>query len=192
MMNTTELKNKVTRKLYKVKFGLKKHSPEILVVAGTVGVVTSAVMACKATLKVNAVIDEAKENLNKIEVAGQKGVTEAGETYTEEDVKNLLEKGSLDELKDCLDFAPEGTVELVKKVAVETELNDIRKRNAIQEATGFNINSAIEINKETSEERPEETKVRRASAPKKEDAQVSTGRRVSAPTTSKYKIVNSK
>ena len=88
MMNTTELKNKVTRKLYKVKFGLKKHSPEILVVAGTVGVVTSAVMACKATLKVNAVVDEAKENLNKIEVAGQKGITEAGETYTEEDVKN--------------------------------------------------------------------------------------------------------
>ena len=88
MMNTTELKNKVTRKLYKVKFGLKKHGPEILVVAGTVGVVTSAVMACKATLKVNAVVDEAKENLNKIEVAGQKGVTEAGETYTEEDVKN--------------------------------------------------------------------------------------------------------
>ena len=104
----------------------------------------------------------------------------------------MLEKGSLDELKDCLDFAPEGTVELVKKVAVETELNDIRKRNAIQEATGFNINSAIEINKETSEERPEETKVRRTSAPKKEDAQVSTGRRVSTPTTSKYKIVNSK
>ena len=88
MMNTTELKNKVTRKLYKVKFGLKKHSPEILVVAGTVGVVTSAVMACKATLKVNAVVDEAKENLNKIEVAGQKGITEAGETYTEEDIKN--------------------------------------------------------------------------------------------------------
>ena len=87
-MNKNELMNKVTRKLYKVKFGLKKHSPEILVVAGTVGVVTSAVLACKATLKVNAVIDEAKENLNKIEVAGQKGVTEAGETYTEEDVKN--------------------------------------------------------------------------------------------------------
>ena len=87
-MNKNELMNKVTRKLYKVKFGLKKHSPEILVVAGTVGVVTSAVLACKATLKVNAVVDEAKENLNKIEVAGQKGVTEAGETYTEEDVKN--------------------------------------------------------------------------------------------------------
>ena len=45
--------------------------------------------------------------------------------YEESDVKDLLEKGSLDALKDCLDFAPEGTIELVKKVAVETELNDI-------------------------------------------------------------------
>lgn len=86
-MNKTELMNKVTRKLYKVKFGLKKHSPEILVGAGVIGAVGASVMACKATLKVNAVVDEAKENLNKIEVAGQKGMTEAGEVYTEEDVK---------------------------------------------------------------------------------------------------------
>lgn len=86
-MNKNELMNKVTRKLYKVKFGLQKHSPEILVGAGVVGVVGASVMACKATLKVNAVVEEAKANLNKIEVAGQKGVTEAGEIYTEDDVK---------------------------------------------------------------------------------------------------------
>ena len=90
---------------------------------------------------------------NKEAVEELLGTVEPEYYYGEEDVKNLLEKGSLDELKDCLDFAPEGTIELVKKVAVETELNDIRKRNAIQEATGFNINSAIEINKETSEEK---------------------------------------
>lgn len=129
---------------------------------------------------------------NKEAVEELLGAVEPEYYYGEEDVKNLLEKGSLDELKDCLDFAPEGTIELVKKVAVETELNDIRKRNAIQEATGFNINSAIEINKETSEEKPEETKVRRASAPKQEAAPAPTGRRTAAPTTSKYKIINSK
>ena len=86
-MNKTELMNKVTRKLYKVKFGLKKHSPEILVGAGVIGVVGASVMACKATLKVNTVVEETKTNLHKIEEAGQKGVTEAGEVYTEEDVK---------------------------------------------------------------------------------------------------------
>ena len=129
---------------------------------------------------------------NKEAVEELLGTVEPEYYYEEEDVKNLLEKGTLDELKDCLDFAPEGTIELVKKVAVETELNDIRKRAAIQEATGFNINSAIEINKETSEEKPEETKVRRASAPKQEAASAPTGRRTAAPTASKYKIINSK
>lgn len=88
MLNKTEITNKLTRKLYKVKFGLKKHSPEIFVGAGVVGVVASGVLACKATLKVNAIAEETKTNLNKIKVAGEKGVTEAGETYTEEDVKN--------------------------------------------------------------------------------------------------------
>ena len=37
----------VTRAINKAGFKLKKHSPEILIVAGVVGVVTSAVMACK-------------------------------------------------------------------------------------------------------------------------------------------------
>lgn len=86
-MNTTELKNNVTRKFYKLGFQLKKHSPELLVGAGVISAVTTTVLACKATLKVNAVLDETKINLKKIEVAGEKGQTEAGEVYTPEDVK---------------------------------------------------------------------------------------------------------
>lgn len=118
------------------------------------------------------------------------GTVEPEYYYNEEDVKNLLAKGSLDELKDCLDFAPEGTIDLVKKVAVETELNDIRKREAIKESTGFNVTSAIEVNRETSEENPEETKVRRASVPKPEAAPAPTGRRTAAPSQSKYKVIS--
>ena len=144
------------------------------------------------TIGGNVILKEYLLIHNKEAVEELLGTVEPEYYYEEEDVKNLLEKGTLDELKDCLDFAPEGTIELVKKVAVETELNDIRKRAAIQEATGFNINSAIEINKETSEEKPEETKVRRASAPKQEAAPAPTGRRTAAPTASKYKIINSK
>lgn len=129
---------------------------------------------------------------NKEAVKELLGEVEPEYYYEEEDVKALLEKGSLDELKDCLDFAPEGTIELVKKVAIETELNDIRKRNAIQESTGFNVSSAIEINNETSEERQEETKVRRVATKTTSAEPISTGRRVAAPATSKYKIVNNK
>lgn len=123
-------------------------------------------------------------------VAELLGEVEPEYYFEENDVKELLEKGSLDALKDCLDFAPEGTIELVKKVAVDTELNDIKKREAIQASTGFNVTSAIEVNRETSEEKPEEVKVRRTATTTAEPT--TSGRRTAAPTASKYKIVNSK
>lgn len=82
--------NGVTRAFNKVGFTLRKHSPEILVVAGCVGTAVSAVMACKATLKVNTIADEAKANVEKIHDAVENGVTEAGEEYTVEDSKKDL------------------------------------------------------------------------------------------------------
>lgn len=65
-MTKTEIMNNVTRTLHKGGFWLKKHSPEILSVAGAVGVVASTVMACKATTKVNPILEEAKNNLEHI------------------------------------------------------------------------------------------------------------------------------
>ena len=70
-------------------------------------------------------------------------------TYTQKDVERLLNSGSLDELLDCLDFAPKGVVEMVQKIAVETELNDVKKRKAIKDVTGFNVDNAIMINQES-------------------------------------------
>lgn len=55
-----------TRAFHNVGFQLKKHSPEILVVAGVVGGVASAVMACKATTKVSAIMAETKENVESV------------------------------------------------------------------------------------------------------------------------------
>lgn len=88
--------------------------------------------------------------------------------YTEADVRRLLETGSLDELEDCLNFAPEGVIELVKSIAVETELPDMNKRKLITEKTGFNINNAININTVMAvDEQPkeEEVKERKAATP---------------------------
>ena len=87
----TELVNKMTRTFHKVGFKLKKHSPEILVVAGVIGTVTSAVMACKATLKVNDVIDETKETIETIHDCIGKGLKTAdGEEYTQEVANKYL------------------------------------------------------------------------------------------------------
>ena len=111
--------------------------------------------------------------------------------YNEEDVKKLLLNGSLDELKDCIEFAPKGTVDLVKQLAVELPLNDITKRKAILDMTGFNVDAAIMINEETKDEMENTQKVRRVNEPVKEEVK-STGRRTAAPTVSesKYKILD--
>lgn len=89
-MSKNEIMNTVSRSMHKIGFNLKKHSPEILIVAGAVGAVTSAVMACKATLKVNEVIDEAKDTIDAIHEAVEVGENKAGSTYTEEDGKKDL------------------------------------------------------------------------------------------------------
>lgn len=89
-MKKTELMANVTRMFYKAGFQLKKHSPEILVSVGVVGTITSAVLACKSTLKVNDVIDEAKTNIDDIHAAAETGKTKAGKEYSLEDSKKDL------------------------------------------------------------------------------------------------------
>lgn len=66
----------------------KKHSPEILVVAGIVGVVVSAVMACKATRKVDDIMETAKTDIEKVhECSENKALVEK---YTDQDKQKDL------------------------------------------------------------------------------------------------------
>lgn len=76
------------------------------------------------------------------------GHVEPEYNYTRTDVINLLKNGSLDEFLDCLDFAPAGVIDLIKNLAVELPLNDVSKREAIFNKTGFNVDNAIRIKKE--------------------------------------------
>ena len=65
--------------------------------------------------------------------------------YSENDVKQLLTTGSLDQFLDCLDFAPDVIKDMIKDLAVELPLNDMAKRQAIQDKLGFDVTKAIEI-----------------------------------------------
>jgi hypothetical protein len=69
--------------------------------------------------------------------------TEPEYFMTEADVINMLQNGSVDELKDALDFAPTGVVQIIKDQAVALPIYDMRKRQAILEMTGFDVTSAI-------------------------------------------------
>lgn len=87
----TEFVEKMSRSFHKVGFKFKKHSPEILVATGVIGIVTSAVMACKATTKVNDIVEETKETVDKIHDAVENHrYTSDGEEYTEEVAKKDL------------------------------------------------------------------------------------------------------
>lgn len=84
----TDVLNNLTRAFNRVGFKIKKHSPEILLVTGVVGTVASAVMACKATTKASAILEETKSKVDTIhEVASN---PEFADNYTEEDMKKDL------------------------------------------------------------------------------------------------------
>ena len=74
---------------------------------------------------------------------------------SEEEVIALLNDNSrdaVDKLLDLLDFAPAGVKDLVKKYAVELPVQDVRKRAAIKEKTGLDVDLVLIHNRESREE----------------------------------------
>ena len=65
-MKKEEIIKNVSTTFSKVSVKFKKHSPEILVVAGVVGTVASAVMACHATTKLDSVLEKSKKDIDAI------------------------------------------------------------------------------------------------------------------------------
>ena len=66
-MNVEMIKNGLTQKFGRTGLLVRKHSPEILLGAGLVGMVATVIMASKATLKVEAIIHERDEVLKAID-----------------------------------------------------------------------------------------------------------------------------
>lgn len=129
-MKTTEIMNKLSGVANKAVFKIKKHSPEILVVAGVVGAVASTVMACKATLKVHDTVEQAKKDINDIHEAVENGVTKAGLPYAEEDSKKDL---TLVYVQTGIKFAklygPSVILGGLSIASILTSNNILRKRN---------------------------------------------------------------
>ena len=88
-MKKIKLPNSVTRAFYKAGFQVKKHSPEILAVAGTIGFVGTIVVACKATTKLSEITENAKNDIESIHHAYEHPET-LKEEYTEQDHKKDL------------------------------------------------------------------------------------------------------
>lgn len=109
---------------------------------------------------------------------------------TEKDVIELIKNGSLDEFLDALDFAPQGVIDLIKKLSVTVPLYDMQKRKALKEKTGFDVDAAIRHDQEDKEDEQgtilKQNSERRV---KKEDEIPPAGRRT---TGQKYNVVTPK
>lgn len=127
-MNKTEVINKVSRTFYKAKLGLIKHSPEILVFAGITGTITSAVLACRATTKLSGILEDTKDDIEKIHecAADEKYADE----YTKEDSKKditivYIQTG----VKLAKLYAPSVSLGVLSITSILCGHNILRKRN---------------------------------------------------------------
>lgn len=108
---------------------LKKYSPEILTAAGVIGTVGSTVLACKATLKVEDILDEAKKKSNLIN-AVHDGEIEVDAEYTDKDYsKDLLINRTQTAVKLIKLYGPAITLGALSITAILGGQHILRKRN---------------------------------------------------------------
>lgn len=80
--------NNLSRTFGKMGLKLKKHSPEIMIIGGVIGVVGSTVLACKATTKLSGILEKSRENVDQIkDYVEENGYSEK---YSEEDYRKDL------------------------------------------------------------------------------------------------------
>ena len=123
-----ELVKTVSSSFNKMSLQLKKHSPEILVVAGVVGTVVSAVMACKATTKVSEILENSKNTIDSIHDCQANEAM--ADQYTPEDAKKDLAIVYIQTgLKLAKLYAPAVALGTLSIASILASNNILRKRN---------------------------------------------------------------
>ena len=133
-----KINTKTLRKSFKkAQLTVRKHSPEILMVAGVIGTVAGAVMACKETLELEDVLDECKQE--KMELEEQYAMCEE---YSEDALKKDQVKLTIKQAVKIVKLYAPSVIMEVTSIGVIFASNDImRKRNASMAAAYATLNS---------------------------------------------------
>ena len=129
---------------------------------------------------------------NFLQIMEEEGISRVGLKpepeyhMSEQDIAKLLKTGSIDEFLDCLDFAPPGVIDLIKKLSVSLPLTDIEKRNALKVKTGFDCDAALKHVMEEKEDDGENTILKTSGERRVKKEEVPAGRR----TAPKYNVVS--
>lgn len=127
-MDKISIASRASNTFSKVALKLKKHSPEILVVAGVVGTVASAVMACKATTKISTILEKTKEDVNVIHDC-MANESLAGEYSPEDGKKDLAVVYVQTGVKLVKLYAPSILLGALSLTSILASNNILRKRN---------------------------------------------------------------
>lgn len=129
MKNKTDIMKSVNGVTSKAVMKLKKHSPEILVVAGITGTVVSAVLACKATTKVAEILDETKGTLDTIHEGMEAGAINGQEYTTEDGKKDTVVVYAQTGMKLAKLYGPAIILGTLSITSILASNNILRKRN---------------------------------------------------------------
>lgn len=129
MKNKTKIMKSVNSVASKTIMKLKKHSPEILVVAGIAGTVVSAVLACKATTKVAEILDETKGTLDTIHEGMKTGAINGQEYTTEDGKKDTVVVYAQTGMKLAKLYGPAIILGTLSITSILASNNILRKRN---------------------------------------------------------------
>ena len=157
-MNANAITTTVSKTLHKTGFKLKKYSPEILAVSGVIGIVTSAVMACKATTKVSAILEESKATIDAIHDCQENPELVEEGKYTDDDAKKDLAITYVQTgVKLVKLYAPSVILGTLSITAMLASNDILRKRNAALAAAYATIDGSFKKYRERVIERFGET-----------------------------------
>lgn len=123
-MNLKSLSRSFTNKVGRQVLTVKAHSPVMLFGAGLVGVTATAVLACRATLKMSDILAESEEKLNNL----QTKIDADGENDVLEKTKFSVKLQTA--IKVAKNYAPAVIVGVVSVGALTGSHVILRKRNA--------------------------------------------------------------
>ena len=136
------MKEKLMNVYNGVKGKVEKHSPEILMGVGIVGVVASSVTACRATMKLNDNLDECAETRDKIKSVQENPAYD--DRYSDEDAQkdltiNYVQTG----VKIAKLYAPSVALGVLSIGCLLGSHNVMQKRNAALSAAYLTVDKSF-------------------------------------------------
>lgn len=141
-MKKNEIIGKITKMVNKTSIKLKKHSPEILIIAGVTGTVVSTVLACKATTKLSKVLEEHKKDVDAVHECADN--EKLKDEYTTDDAKkDLTIIYAQTGVKIVKLYAPAVVLGALSLTSIIASNNILKKRNIALTAAYATVNESF-------------------------------------------------